>query len=235
MPVSQLDSTRQRTVFKHYSIAMDKDFWHDRWQRNEIGFHRETVHPALEKHWSSVCSGNRGPVLVPLCGKSLDMLWLARRGHPVAGVELDRGAVDRFFGEAGLTPAVDETGALPAWSADNVTIFVGDFFEFDHPGRYGLVYDRAALIALPPEMRPRYLAHLARQLAPSAGGLLITLEYPPDGMQGPPFPVMPDELAAHPALGFECLERSDALAAHTRFSDNGLAWLNETVYALTRR
>jgi thiopurine S-methyltransferase len=182
-------------------------------------------------------------VLVPLCGKSLDMLWLAGQGHPVVGVELDRGAVEAFFKEAGLVPRIDETGPLPSYSAGGVTVFAGDFFQFDPPGRYGLVYDRAALIALPPEMRPRYLAHLAALLAPEAKGLLITLEYSQPCMQGPPFSVMPEELVNNgtdnrrdnAAIDFQCLTRSDELAGHPRFAAKGLDWLNEATYALSLR
>lgn len=218
---------------------MHKDFWHQRWLRNEIGFHRDSVHPALQEHWPGVSHGEPKPVLVPLCGKSLDMLWLARHGHPVVGVELDRGAVETFFAEAGLAPEIDETGLLPSYSAGGITVFVGDFLEFDQPGRYGLVYDRAALIALPPEMRKPYLAHLAGLLAPGARGLLITLEYSQPCMQGPPFSVMPEELAndqpENGAIHFQCLARSDELATHPRFAAKGLDWLNEAIYALSLR
>lgn len=214
---------------------MDKQFWHERWQQNKIGFHRDTVHPALEKHWRVVTGGALEPVLVPLCGKSLDMLWLARQGHQVVGVELDRGAAEAFFEEAGLAPKIDETGPLPSFSAGGVTIFVGDFLEFDPPGQFGLVYDRAALIALPPEMRPRYLAHLASLLAPDARGLLITLEYPQASMAGPPFAVLPEELADTPALTFKCLARNDVLATHPNFAEKGVPSLNEAEYSLTSR
>ena len=218
--------------FPHYSIDMHRDFWHQRWQRNEIGFHRDSVHPALEAHWPEVARGASKPVLVPLCGKSLDMLWLARQGHPVVGVELDRCAVETFFEEAGFVPEIDETGPLPFFSAGGITLFAGDFLEFDPPDRYGLVYDRAALIALPPEMRPRYLTHLASLLEIGARGLLITLEYLQTDMQGPPFSVMPEELARHSAFDFQCLARNDVLASHPRFADKGLSWLNEVAYNL---
>ena len=214
---------------------MEKSFWQERWQRNEIGFHRDSVHPALDKHWSEVCHGKTNPVLVPLCGKSIDMIWLARQGHPVVGVELDRGAVEAFFEEAGMTPVIDERGRLPSFSAGGVTILVGDFFEFDCPGQFGLVYDRAALIALPPEMRPRYLAHLASLLTPGARGLLVTLEYQQSSMQGPPFSVMPTELAGNRDLEFRCLERHEALAAHPGFEEKGLTSLNEVAYEVSRR
>lgn len=214
---------------------MDKDFWRERWRQNKIGFHRESVHPDLKAHWRSVSRSGSGPVLVPLCGKSLDMLWLARLGFSVVGVELEPSAAEAFFNEAGLAPAVDNSGQLPSFSAGGITIFAGDFFEFSPVDQFDLVYDRAALIALPREMRPGYLEHLATLLTPDAGGLLITLEYDQADMQGPPFSVMPDELDDNPALDFECLARSDVIAGHPNFAEKGLTWLNETVYALRTR
>jgi len=222
-----------------YISAMQKEFWHERWQRNEIGFHRDSTHPALEKHWPTVALGKTDSVLVPLCGKSLDMLWLARQGHRVVGVELDRGAVEAFFDSAGLHPDTDDSGPLSAYSAGPITIFAGDFFEFDASSRFDLVYDRAALIALPHEMRVRYQRRLATLLSPGARGLLITLEYPDAAMQGPPFSVMPEELDGDHveprAFDFQCLERSGVLASQPRFADKGLPWLNEAVYTVTRR
>lgn len=212
---------------------MDSNFWRERWRRNELGFHRESTHPALKRHWETVSgSSSAGAVLVPLCGKTLDMHWLAEQGHPVVGVELDRSAIKAFFDEAGMTAAVDGAGPMPSWSAGMITLFLGDFLQFQTPKRFGLVYDRAALIALPAEMRPHYLDHLASLLKPDARGLLITLEYPQDRMQGPPFAVMPDELHSHPAFGFKCLQRSDVLASHEPFANQGLPWLREAVYAI---
>lgn len=210
---------------------MDRNFWHERWQRNEIGFHQESTHPELVKHWSTVCGDSSATVLVPLCGKSLDIHWLAEQGHSVIGVELDPGAVQAFFDEAGMTPTADDSGVMPSWSSGHITLFAGDFFEFTHPHGFDLVYDRAALIALPPDMRPRYLDHLASLMKPGAQGLLVTLEYPQERMQGPPFSVMPEELHAFAGFEFKCLERSDVLDSHQRFAEKGIPWLRESVYA----
>ena len=163
------------------------------------------------------------------------MSWLAAQGSTVVGVELEPSAAQAFFDEAGLVPATDDSGPLRSFSAGGITIFVGDFFDFEQLGGFGLVYDRAALIALPREMRPAYLEHLSRLLAPAARGLLVTLEYAQADMPGPPFSVMPDELDDSPAFDFECLARHDVIGGHPRFADKGLTWLNEAVYALQRR
>lgn len=215
--------------------AMNRpDFWHQRWRRGEIGFHRADVHPLLQRFWPDVAGGSLAPVLVPLAGKSLDMRWLAARGHAVTGVEIDPIAVQAFFDEAGLRAGRDGDGALIRWQAGPFTLWQGDFFDFRAASGFELFYDRAALVALPPDFRPRYLEHLAAQFAPGGVGLLITLEYRQQDMNGPPYSVPQAELAACDALAFEPLSRVDALDSHPRFAERGLRALRECAYRVSR-
>lgn len=215
---------------------MNRQFWHERWRRNEIGFHRDSVHPALECHWSAVAGDSRPPVLVPLCGKSLDLHWLARRGHDVVGVEVDGSAIEAFFEEAGLVPDYStRSAAMPMWQSGRISILEGDFFEFTPDTPFELVYDRAALIALPRTMRQAYLDHLAGMLTPLANGLLITLEYDQHEMDGPPFAVLPDELDASDSFDFELVERRDVPGSRPGFGEHGLKWLSESSYRFSRR
>jgi thiopurine S-methyltransferase len=213
----------------------DREFWHQRWQRGEIGFHRDSVHPALPAFWNSIDGSTPSRVIVPLAGKSIDMRWLAERGHSVTGIELDPTAVRSFFEDAGWTPRVDESGPLNRWQSRGVTLFQGDFFEFRAERAFERFYDRAALIALPADIRPRYLERLADQLAPGAIGLLVTLEYAQDRMNGPPFSVREREIAAQPWFDFECLNRENVLESHPRFAQRGVTRLHEVVYRLARR
>ncbi|MDT8450759.1 MAG: thiopurine S-methyltransferase [Wenzhouxiangellaceae bacterium] len=215
--------------------AMDPDFWHDRWRQDRIGFHLESVHWALERYWARVADDRTDRVLVPLCGKTVDMRWLAGRGHPVTGIELSEKAAREFFHEWGRTPARRADGSMVRWSAANVEFLEGDFFEFSPARRFSLVYDRAALIALPPDLRPRYLRRLRELLAEDAAGLLVTLEYDQRQMDGPPFSVHESELAASTDFCFELLERRDVLAGHERFAERGLASLDECVYRIEVR
>lgn len=179
--------------------------WLRRWAEGNIGFHRHDVHPALAKHWQP----DRGTVLVPLCGKSVDLRWLAERGHTVVGVELAERAIADFFAEQGLQCA-RQPGALPAWTAAAlpITIYQGDYFALT-----GLacdaVYDRAALVALPPERRAAYAAHTDTLLRPGAFRLLVTLDYDQALVAGPPFSVPEAEVRGYwPEL--ERLERQAA-------------------------
>jgi len=214
---------------------MQPGFWHQRWHNDQIGFHRPDVHPALATFWPHVAGDARSPVLVPLCGKSLDLHWLDRRGHAITGVELSEKAVRDFFDEAGLDPERELSGSLSRWRSGPIEIYAGDFFAWQAEQPFDLFYDRAALIALPPEMRPQYLQHLRAQLADDAQGLLITLEYDQQQMEGPPFAVHEPELQRAAGFEFQRLAREDALPAHPRFAERGLTALYECAYRITAR
>jgi thiopurine S-methyltransferase len=181
------------------------DDWLQRWATGNIGFHRREVHPALMRHWQPTA----GSVLVPLCGKSLDLRWLAERGHTVVGVELAERAVADFFAEQGLRHE-RRYGPVPAWVASElpITIYQGDYFAVDGL-QCDALYDRAALIALPPDVRRRYAAHTDRLLRPGAFRLVVTLEYEQRLVGGPPFAVAADEVEAH-WPGLDLLERTAA-------------------------
>lgn len=214
---------------------MDAEFWHQRWARNEIGFHRSRVHPMLEDHWSSLSPRSEEAVLVPLCGKSLDLDWLAQRGHSVVGVELSEDAARAFFDERERTPVTERFGGLDALRAGSITLCVGDFFEFDPATRFPLLFDRAAMIALPAERRVAYRARLAHLLSADGRGLLITLEYAQPTMDGPPFSVERDELMRDPALDYRSLDAVDALPEHPGFQARGIRSLSERASVVRRR
>lgn len=217
---------------------MEHDFWHERWQRRQIGFHQTTVNPWLERFWPSLQAGP-GTVFVPLCGKSRDMVWLREQGHAVVGVELSEIALREFYAELGLIPQQTDCGPLSCFEADGYRLYCGDFFALTSQllGPLAAVYDRAALIALPPELRMRYAARMA-ELAPAGlSTLLVAFEYPQHEMEGPPFSVPQDEVAALYAATHDIrlLHEADIIAQEPRFRDKGMSRLDEKVYCLTRR
>jgi len=218
---------------------MDANFWHERWQQGQIGFHQPDVHPSLPRYWPALDLRPGSRVLVPLCGRSLDMVWFAGRFHPVLGVELSPIAAAGFFAHESLTPLRDTHGPFELYAGGRYEILQGDFFDLarEEVGAIHGCYDRAALIALPPPMRQRYAAHLGKLLVPGTRGLLVTLEYPQDKMDGPPFCVPVDEVHALFERDFkvELLERRDVLAANARFAERGLDYLYEGVFRLDRR
>jgi len=176
---------------------MNPDFWESRWREGQIGFHEGAPNAFLSEHVAKLGASRR--VLVPLCGKSEDLAFLAARGHAVVGVELVEDAVRAFFAEHGLTPTVTPHGALTGYSHGPITLLAGDFFATTREllGPVDALYDRAALIALPEPMRARYVEHLRALLPAGADGLVITVEYPQEAMEGPPFSVPEAELRRH--------------------------------------
>lgn len=214
---------------------MDQEFWRQRWREGRIGFHRSQVMPLLEKHWAALDLPEGSRVLVPLCGKTLDMPWLASQGHRVLGVELSELAIGQFLAENGLQ-AVQHASALGNhYLAGPIELIQGDAFALDDVTLASCtgIYDRAAMIALPPELRQRYFETVYARLPPGSRGLLITLEYPQGEKSGPPFSVTEPEVRARFADDWQvdCLERRDILAHEPGFGTSGL---ETVVYRLTR-
>jgi len=218
---------------------MEPKFWQERWARNQIGFHLPEVNPYLQRHWPQLALAADTQVLVPLCGKSLDLIWLASRGLRVLGVELSEQAVEAFFSEQNLAPRITQRGAFTVYQADRVEVWCGDFFALDADVLAGCtaLYDRAALIALPPLMRARYAEHLNSLLLPGCQGLLITLDYDQAQKAGPPFAVTDDEVKVlfGSEWTLEALEAQDILGESWKFVQDGVTRLDERVYQLTMR
>jgi len=200
--------------------------WLERWHEGRIGWHEEEGNASLKKYWRA--SGRR--VLVPMCGKTVDMLWLEEQGNSVVGVELSDIAARAFFRENGLRFTVHE-GRLAAYTAvdRDIRIYCGDLFDFDETGFTGW-YDRGALVATPAEQRPAYAQHINALLAPDTCRLLITLEYDDQIAAGPPFSVSREEIRRYwPDL--EEIERYDDIEnGPPKFREAGLQQMFESVW-----
>jgi len=218
---------------------MTPEFWHQRWQRGEIGWHSNEINRHLAEHWPRLGAPPGSRVFVPLCGKSLDLLWLAAQGHRVLGVEISPLAIDDFVVENGLDATRSQQPPFERVGADEIELLVGDFFDLTPalvPG-IGAVYDRASLIALPPDMRPRYAARLAELVPAGCPSLLITLDYDQAQMNGPPFAVSAPEVQTlfGDAFDIEALAAVDVLAEQPRFRERGVDRMTEQVFRLRRR
>ncbi len=175
---------------------MEQQFWQEKWNANEIGFHQDSPHPLLEKHLPSLSLGKAARVFVPLCGKSSDMICLQQMGHEVVGLELSEVAAQSFFDENELYVSINDAGEFKRFQSAHIEILCGDFFSATREilGNISAVFDRAALIALPPEMRQRYVKKLQYILNPEVEILLVSLEYAEDIVKPPPFAVTKEEV-----------------------------------------
>ncbi|VAW82393.1 Thiopurine S-methyltransferase, partial [hydrothermal vent metagenome] len=216
---------------------MEADFWLKRWQDKQTGFHQQSINTYLQRYFPQLGLPDNSRVLVPLCGKSLDMLWLAERYH-VAGIELSPCAVEEFFLEHQLQYRRSEQAGFSLCKAAGIELYCGDFFTLQATvlGRIDAVYDRAALIALPADMRTRYVSHLSSLCPIGTQLLLVTMAYNQAAMNGPPFSV--EEKEVHALFGdqwqVELLCEENILEHEPRFRDRGLDSLSEYVYWLKK-
>ena len=174
---------------------MEHDFWHERWASNEIAFHEGETNALLVKYIATLGLRPGSRIFLPLCGKTNDIAWLLANGYRIVGSELSDLAIQQLFEELDVTPAITDCGNLKEYRSQTLDIFVGDFFELNAEtlGDVDAVYDRAALVALPSDMRGRYAAHLMAITA-NAQQLLICFEYDQTALSGPPFSVDGDEI-----------------------------------------
>ncbi len=217
---------------------MDHNFWKTRWTQNEIGFHMDESHAYLRRFYHRLHVGP-GVVLVPLCGKSPDLVWIRRQGARVLGVELSEIAVDDFFRENGIAVEADAMDGFARHRGDGITLLCGDLFDLagDHLDGVRAVYDRGSLVALPDDMRRRYADHLCAILPADCRILLISYDYDQGEIDGPPFSVPPAEIDRLFGGDFdvELLAGQDALPTHGILRERGLSRLREFACLLTRR
>ena len=217
---------------------MNPEFWQQRWQEGRIGFHQNAPTALLQKHWHALGVPDGAKVFVPLAGKSLDMPWLAAQGHRVLGVELTQAAVDQFFAENELRPQVHESRYGLHHTAGAIEIIRGNVFALDAAALADCraVFDRAAIIALPPPLRARYARETYPLLPDNCRGLMITLEYPQDEREGPPFSVPEIEIRQHfePEWAVDLLERRPIPRDHPGHVA-GTSQLDTVVYGLRHR
>jgi thiopurine S-methyltransferase len=218
---------------------MDAEFWIEKWEQQQIGFHLPTAHLMLTRHWSALGVDRNAHVFVPLCGKSHDLIYLMSQGCHVTGVELSPIAIRQFLDEQALQANSMEVDGMPVSNVDGLRLIEGDFFRLSPRviGRVDAVYDRAALIAMPPDQQERYAQQLLALTPESAPILLITLDYDPNEMSGPPF-ATPREQVRRLFEGryeVDLLEQVDALADNPALQGRGLRGLMETVWCLRPR
>lgn len=204
------------------------DLWRARWQEGRIGFHLPQPHPALTHYWPSLVVPGHAKVLVPLCGKTLDMRWLAEARHPVLGVELAPEAIEQFLAQSSAPVSRYQQAGFNISRQGNIELWCGDFFHLhiQQASEIGAFYDRAALIALPEATRQRYAFHLAQLTPPGAKGLLVSVSHQGEG-GGPPYSVPPQEVEALFMPNFR-VSRLEEVEPDER-------GLSETVWHLVRR
>ncbi|MCK6265838.1 thiopurine S-methyltransferase [Vibrio sp. ZSDE26] len=214
----------------------DPEFWHNKWAANQIGFHLEDVNPLLINYWPKTAPKRSDSVFVPLCGKSEDLVWLASKHDSIQGVELSQIAVRSFFAEHFYTPMVTTlNGQHELYQFDELSIFTGDVFTAPVE-KADIIYDRAALIALPESMRSDYVELIKSKLTQSGRILLVTLDYPQQEMAGPPFSVPKSEVETlFSEYKITHLYRDEADESHPKRAKKGLSRFAEEVWLIEQQ
>ena len=221
---------------KDSSLREPNSNWLERWVRHDIGWHHEEYNPHLLNHWQLIDLPEGSRVLVPLCGKSRDMVWLAQQDYQVRGIELSPLAVAEFFAEQDLTAQRETLGGFERWSAGPYEIFCGDIFDLEQldNSEVAAVYDRASLVALNPLQRMAYAQMLKRVLPRNSPILLVAMDYSQQEMSGPPYSVAESEVhdLFRSNYRVEQLESLDLLNESKRYQEQGLSRIFEQIYKL---
>jgi thiopurine S-methyltransferase len=211
---------------------MNSSFWLQKWEKNEIAFHKDEANPLLVKYFGELSLLKSSHVFVPLCGKTLDIPWLLSEGYRITGAELVEIAVEQLFAELGVKPNISKVGEISLYSAKNIDIFVGNIFDVSAKtlAPVDAIYDRAALVALPKEIRTQYTAHLI-EITDKASQLLVTYEYDQNLMEGPPFSISAEEVNQHYSDSYDV-----SLLASTDVSGGlkGISAVKENVWLLQK-
>ncbi|MFT6069178.1 MAG: thiopurine S-methyltransferase [Bacteriovoracaceae bacterium] len=217
---------------------MKKEFWLDKWTENSIGFHQSSYHPLLVKHFKELESKELEKlVLVPLCGKTLDMIFLKEQGYKVIGSEFSEVACHDFFVENKIDFKTKTEGDFKVFESEMITLYCGDYFKLKLPKKASFLYDRAAIVALDPKDRQRYAKKHAELLAPKAKAMVLCFEYDQSLCSGPPFSVEEYFVREYFEADFdiELIEDGEVQIQNPRMIDAGLSTASQKAYLLNRK
>lgn len=217
---------------------MDSIFWLNKWQSNDIAFNQMQPNSFMQRYFSMLRLKPDSQILVPLCGKSIDMIWLSDMGFQVLGIELSETACESFFKENDIPVTKTNQQGFTKFTSENITLLAGDIFSFDQSiiGKVDAVYDRAALIALPLDLRKQYVEHISSLIKPDAPIFLITMSYDQDQMMGPPFSVDREEVNQlfKPRFSVELIKSKIIQDVPEHLSNKGLKETSEDIYKLVK-
>lgn len=216
---------------------MEISYWHSRWRKSNTGWHMNDVHPQLANLWPQLLFTSNPRVLVPLCGKNIDMKVMADQGSYVIGVEVSQKALQEFMDEQPQEFREESSHGFTIYKSDSFELWEGDFFQLpaDKIPALDLIYDKASIVALPPDMRRDYAQKILDLCNPHTHMLIQTFEYRQEEMKGPPFSVMEAEVKELFAnqLQIDLMHEQSKLDEVSKFRQRGLSsYFIEKIYHL---
>lgn len=187
----------------------------------------DVVYPPLRKLWPQLSLKSQTRVLVPLCGRSHDMKWLAQQNCQVIGVEVSQKALQKFMNQCGDKFSTNSSHGFMIYKSASIELWQGDFMKIPESKikPVDAVYDKAAIVALPKNMRTEYADKLLELCDEHTQILLQTFEYKQDEMNGPPFSVDEEEinrLFGH-RFGITLLHKRSLFDELSKFQRRGLS------------
>lgn len=230
------NKTIRSSIKQPEALKMESSFWKEVWNEGQIGFHQSEINKNLKRFAQKF--KDRSTVLVPLCGKSKDMCYLTEQGHKVHGVEIVEKAIIEFKEENPAYWTHSTASEFEKFSSSEIDLYLGDFHRFSKLDmNYESIFDRASMIALPPEMRKVHAKELSTLTKKSGNILLITLEYPQEKVAGPPFSVPKYEvenLFEH-EFHIEEIAHESTKNIGSKFINAGINKVEQRVYWLTKK
>lgn len=213
--------------------------WHSYWDNKTPGFHEGQVNSYLKKYLPLFNIAPGDSIFMPLCGKAIDILWLAEQGYHVIGVELSQVAVESFFEESNLVPELRADNNLKVYQSGHITLYQGDYLDLEprHLTACKLVYDRAAIVAIESFNRVAYVERMFHLIPDKTPILLVTLDYDQAQMMGPPFSVPEDEIRSlyQSRYDIELLESIEQIHERPKWREKGLQSLMESALRMTSK
>lgn len=175
---------------------MELSYWISRWNRGKTGFHMKNGYPGLERNWQRLNLTTVPVVLVPLAGKSPDIMWLSEKSKKVIAVEISEIAIEQFFADNKLNKTIERYAGFDVYSAGNISFWCGDLMKLPRKTlpSIDLIYDKGSIVALPPDRRTNYIKKLISLCSPDTNILMHLISYPGQSMPGPPFSVTTEDI-----------------------------------------
>ncbi|XP_078395399.1 putative thiopurine S-methyltransferase isoform X2 [Cetorhinus maximus] len=217
------------------------EYWITCWEKQQIGFHLNIVHEMLKKHLDVLLNGRKQiRIFFPLCGKAVDMKWLADQGHTVVGVELSEIAVKQFFTEQNLPYIQEPVPGMPGVDVfktpeGQISLFRCNIFDLSSliAGPFDGIWDRGSLQPLNSSDRQRYSKLMITLMAKGCRYLLDTLVCTRSDFDGLPPKISESEtrdLFGH-ACNIQLLDSSSTLTGKQKLW--GLESFIEEVHLIT--
>ena len=193
---------------------------------------RPEAHDFLTRHLTPDQLSGRN-VVVPNCGRSVDMIYLAQHAARVTGTGCTPMQIEQFQEENCLYMEFD--GA--AWRFDSLSLSPVPLCNLPDAqlGTVDIVYDRSAMISTAPDMRGDYLSRIDRLTRPGGRIYLMTVEFSTQRSEGP-YSISAAEVETLFGDRYTVKHLEEAhCPAHLLARAHNLADLREHFFCLTRK